>query len=165
MPKLSAGLLLYRLVGDELEVLLGHPGGPFWARRDDGAWSVPKGEYGPREDPWTAAQREFVEEVGKPPPPGPRIALEPVRQSGGKVVTVFAVLGDLDLTATFSNTFTLEWPRGSGQIREFPEIDRLAWFDVATARTKLLKSQLPVLDHLQRALDAGPDCHPPVMQE
>ncbi|WP_343708273.1 NUDIX domain-containing protein [Mycobacterium sp.] len=148
MPKLSAGLLLYRLSDGVVEVLIVHPGGPFWARKDDGAWSVPKGEYGDGEDPWAAAQREFEEEVGSAPPAGPRIDLAPVRQSGGKVVTVFAVLGDLDVTDAHSNSFELEWPRGSGQMRSFPEVDRVEWFTVARARVKLLTGQVALLDQL-----------------
>ncbi len=107
MPKLSAGLLLYRIGDGVVEVLLAHPGGPFWARKDEGAWSIPKGEYVEGEDPWTVAQREFQEELGKTPPDGPRIDFDPVKQPGGKVVTAFAVRGDLDLDGTFSNTFTL----------------------------------------------------------
>ncbi|MDG4666953.1 NUDIX domain-containing protein [Mycobacterium sp. 236(2023)] len=152
MPKLSAGLLLFRETDANLEVLIGHPGGPFWARKDEGAWSIPKGEYVDGEDPWTVAQREFTEETGKQPPTGPRIEFAPLRQPGGKVVTAFAVRGDLDLEGTFSNTFTLEWPRGSGTIKEFPEIDRVDWVDLATAREKLLKSQRPLLDQLEEAL-------------
>lgn len=148
VPKLSAGLLLYRVVDGVVEVVIGHPGGPFWARKDEGAWSIPKGEYADGEDPWAAAQREFAEELGKPAPPGAPIALEPVRQAGGKVVTVFAVAGDLDLTDAVSNTFTVEWPRGSGRTREYPEIDRVAWLPVAAARVKLLAGQRPVLDQL-----------------
>ncbi|WP_343574410.1 NUDIX domain-containing protein [Mycobacterium sp.] len=148
MPKLSAGLLLYRLSDGVVEVLIVHPGGPFWARKDDGAWSVPKGEYGDGDDPWAAAQREFEEEVGSAPPAGPRIDLTPVRQSGGKVVTVFAVLGDLDVTDAHSNSFELEWPRGSGQMRSFPEVDRVEWFTVARARVKLLTGQVALLDQL-----------------
>ena len=155
MPKLSAGLLLYRFVDDDLEVLIGHPGGPFWARKDDGAWSIPKGEYGEGEDPWTVAQREFEEELGKKPPSGPRTDFEPVRQPSGKVITAFAVRGDLDLEGTFSNTFELEWPKGSGNVREFPEIDRVGWFSVAAARLKLLKGQQPLLDRLLAALEGG----------
>lgn len=158
MPKLSAGLLLFRESDGVLEVLLGHPGGPFWARKDEGAWSIPKGEYTEGEDPWTVAQREFAEELGKPPPTGPRIDLAAVRQPGGKVVTAFAVRGDLDLCDAVSNTFTLEWPRGSGIFKEFPEIDRVAWFGLAEARAKLLKGQLPLLDRLEEALGrGGPD--------
>ncbi|CAN3129098.1 NUDIX domain-containing protein [Mycobacterium sp. smrl_JER01] len=152
MPKLSAGLLLYRETDGLLEVLLGHPGGPFWARKDDGAWSIPKGEYTEGEDPWTVAQREFVEETGAPPPAGVRIELAAVRQAGGKVVTAFAVPGDLDPADATSNTFILEWPRGSGIFKEFPEIDRVAWFDLTTARAKLLTGQRPLLDRLEEAL-------------
>jgi predicted NUDIX family NTP pyrophosphohydrolase len=148
VPKLSAGLLLYRVRSGVVDVLIAHPGGPFWARKDDGAWSIPKGEYVDGEDPWAAAQREFGEEVGLPLPDGPRIDLTPVKQAGGKIVTAFAVRADLDLAGTHSNTFELEWPRGSGKIREFPEVDRVEWFPVAQARVKLLKSQLPLLDQL-----------------
>ena len=148
MPKRSAGLLLYRIRDGVVEVLLGHPGGPFWARKDDGAWSIPKGEYSDEEDPWVAAQREFHEEVGLQAPDGPRIDIAPVRQAGGKVVTAFAVLGDLDVTDSVSNTFELEWPKGSGKTRQYPEIDRVGWFSVAEARSKLVKGQLPLLDAL-----------------
>src|SRR4029077_13298775 len=108
----SAGLLLFRKTGKGLEVLIGHPGGPFWARKDDGAWSILKGEYTDAEDPWAAAQREFEEEVGLAPPTGPRIDLGSVKQPSGMVLTVFAVRGDLDITDTRSNTFELEWPKG-----------------------------------------------------
>ncbi|MCV7370334.1 NUDIX hydrolase [Mycolicibacterium duvalii] len=153
MARLSAGLLLYRDTGGRLEVLIGHPGGPFWARKDDGAWSIPKGEYDIGEDPWTVAQREFEEELGKPAPAGPRIDLGELRQPSGKVTTAFAVHGDLDLDGTVSNTFTLEWPRGSGRLTEFPEIDRAQWYDLAAARVKLLKGQRPLLDRLLAALD------------
>lgn len=156
MPKLSAGLLLYRGEGSGLEVLIGHPGGPFWARKDEGAWSIPKGEYAEGEDPWAAAQREFTEEVGLPPPEGPRIDFAPLRQPGGKIVTAFAVRGDLDVSAAVSNTFTLEWPPRSGRLREFPELDRVAWFALPAAREKLLKGQRPLLDHLVIAV-GGPD--------
>ncbi len=155
MPTLSAGLLLHRVNGGVLEVLIGHPGGPFWSRKDEGAWSIPKGEYVEGEDAWSAAQREFTEEVGRPPPAGPRIDLVPVRQPSGKVITAFAVRGDLDPTGAHSDTFTLEWPRGSGTLREFPEIDRLDWFDLQTARVKLVKGQRPLLDQLVTALAAG----------
>jgi predicted NUDIX family NTP pyrophosphohydrolase len=148
VPKLSAGLLLYRVRDGVVEVLIAHPGGPFWARKDDGAWSIPKGEYAHGDDPWAAAQREFEEEVGSAPPTGPRIDLAPVKQPGGKVVTAFAVPGDLDPADARSNTFELEWPRGSGQMRSFPEVDRVEWFTVAHARGKLLKGQLALLDQL-----------------
>lgn len=154
MPKTSAGVLLYRVTDGEVEVLLGHPGGPFWARRDDGAWSIPKGEY-TDEDPWRTALREFVEEIGMPAPDGPRLDLEPVRQPGGKVVTAFGIRGDLDVTEARSNTFELEWPRGSGTVRVYPELDRVAWFPMAEARSKILKGQLPLLDQLERFLSAS----------
>ncbi|HEV7850929.1 MAG TPA: NUDIX domain-containing protein [Mycobacterium sp.] len=148
MPRLSAGLLLYRVVDGSVEVLIGHPGGPFWAKKDDGAWSIPKGEYTDGEDPWAAARREFEEELGKPPPDGPRIDFPPLKQPSGKIITAFAVRGDLDLEGTVSNTFTLEWPKGSGNVREYPEIDRADWFCVPAARSKLLKGQRLLLDRL-----------------
>jgi predicted NUDIX family NTP pyrophosphohydrolase len=148
MPKLSAGLLLYRVRDAIVEVLIAHPGGPFWARKDDGAWSIPKGEYTHGEDPWAAAQREFDEEIGLPAPTGQRIEFPPLKQPSGKVVTAFAVRGDLDLADAHSNTFELEWPKGSGRIQTFPEIDRVGWFSVAQARAKLVKGQRPVLDQL-----------------
>lgn len=154
MPKRSAGILLHRGSGDAVEVLLGHPGGPFWARKDDGAWSIPKGEYTDDEDAWVAAQREFVEELGLPVPDGPRLALDDVKQAGGKVITAFAVRGDLDVSAAVSNTFELEWPKGSGKLRSYPELDRVAWFDIDAARAKLLKGQLPLLDDLLARLAA-----------
>jgi predicted NUDIX family NTP pyrophosphohydrolase len=154
MPKLSAGLLLYRVVDGVVEVLIGHPGGPFWAGKDDGAWSVPKGEYTEGEDPWAAAQREFEEELGKKPPDGPRIDFEPLKQPSGKIITAFAVRGDLDLEGSFSNTFALEWPKGSGKVRAFPEIDRVGWFPVTEARSKLLTGQRPLLDRLMEAVHA-----------
>ena len=153
MAKLSAGLLLYRISDGGIDVLIAHPGGPFWARKDDGAWSIPKGEYDLDEDPWAAAQREFVEELGLPPPAGPRIDLGEVRQPGGKIVTAYAVHADLDVSAAQSNTFELEWPKGSGRIRTLPEVDRVAWVPVATARVKLLKGQLPLLERLLTAVD------------
>jgi predicted NUDIX family NTP pyrophosphohydrolase len=148
VPKLSAGVLLYRARDGVVEVLLAHPGGPFWARKDDGAWSIPKGEYADGEDPWAAAQREFLEELALPVPAGPRIDFGSLKQPSGKVVTAFAVEGDLDAADARSNTFEMEWPRGSGKMREFPEVDRVGWFAVAQARTKLLKGQVPFLDRL-----------------
>ena len=151
MPKLSAGLLLHRLRDQQIEVLLAHPGGPFWAKKDAGAWSIPKGEYTTGEDPWAVALREFSEEIGLPAPAGPRIDLGTVKQAGGKIVSVFAVHGDLDITDTHSNTFELEWPKGSGLLKAFPEVDRVEWFPVAQARTKLLKGQLPFVDRLLRS--------------
>lgn len=148
MPKLSAGVLLYRTRRGVVEVLIAHPGGPFWARKDNGAWSIPKGEYVDGEDPWAAAQREFAEELGLSVPPGARLDLGQLKQSGGKVVTAFAVHSDLDVTDARSNTFELEWPKGSGRLREFPEVDRVDWFSVAQARVKLLKGQVAFLDRL-----------------
>lgn len=152
MPKLSAGLLLYRLRGDAVEVLIGHPGGPFWARKDDGAWSILKGEYVDGEDPWAVAQREFTEETSFAAPVGERIDFAPIRQPSGKVLTIFAVEGDLDVTGARSNTFEMEWPRGSGRLREFPEIDRVQWFPLETARVKLSAGQRPLLDRLSDAI-------------
>jgi predicted NUDIX family NTP pyrophosphohydrolase len=148
MPKLSAGVLLYRVRDGVVEVLIVHPGGPFWARKDDGAWSIPKGEYTETEDPWAVALREFSEELGLSAPPGLRIDFGRLKQPSGKVVTVFGVRGDLDVTDARSNTFELEWPKGSGKLREFPEVDRAGWFPVAQARTKLLKGQRAFLDRL-----------------
>jgi predicted NUDIX family NTP pyrophosphohydrolase len=148
MPQLSAGVLVYRVRDGVVEVLIAHPGGPFWARKDDGAWSIPKGEYPDRDDPWAAAQREFREELGLPVPDGPRDDFGPLKQPSGKVVTAFAVHGDLDVTDARSNTFELEWPKGSGKVREFPEVDRVAWFPVTQARAKLLKGQRAFLDRL-----------------
>lgn len=149
MPRRSAALLLHRVRDGFVEVLIAHPGGPFWARRDDGAWSIPKGEYGADEDAWHAARREFTEEIGLAPPAGPRTDLGVFTQPGGKQITVFAVAGDLDVSAARSNTFELEWPKGSGRRREFPEVDRVAWFPLAQAETKLLAGQRPVLDRLR----------------
>jgi predicted NUDIX family NTP pyrophosphohydrolase len=148
MPKLSAGVLLYRICDGVVEVLIAHPGGPFWARKDDGAWSIPKGEYTDGDDPWLAAQREFSEEIGLSLPAGPRVDLASLKQAGGKVVTAFAVRGDLDITDARSNTFELEWPKGSGRVREFPEVDRVGWFSVMQARVKLLTGQRTFLDRL-----------------
>ncbi|MDT4936316.1 MAG: hypothetical protein QOK11_4208 [Pseudonocardiales bacterium] len=123
-------------------------GGPFWARKDIGAWSVPKGEYEPDEQPLAAARREFLEELGLPAPEGELIDLGEVRQSSGKVVTAWAVEGDLDPADVVPGTFEMEWPKGSGQLREFPEIDRVAWLDVDAARAKIVAAQRPFLDRL-----------------
>ena len=152
MQVLSAGLLLHRWAGPAHtqvpEVLIGHPGGPFWARKDDGAWSIPKGEYTSGEDPWDAARREFTEELGGPPPDGLRRDLGTVKQPSGKVLTVFAVAADFDVSAFRSNTFELEWPKGSGRLRHFPELDKVVWLPVADAHTKLLKGQRVFLNRL-----------------
>lgn len=144
----SAGLLVFRREGTAVEVLLGHMGGPFWARKQERAWSVPKGEHEPAEGPLAAARREFGEETGLPVPTGDLLELGEVRQSGGKVVAVWAVEGDLDAGAAVSNTFTLEWPPRSGRTQEFPELDRFAWVDVGTARELLVAAQVVFLDRL-----------------
>ena len=154
----SAGALLFKVLppAGDVEVLLGHPGGPFWARRDEGAWSIPKGEYGPDEDPRAAAAREFAEELGSPLPSGPLIDLGTVRQPSGKLVTVFAVESDFDATTARSNTFEMEWPPKSGRMGSFPEIDRAEWFDCATARVKLVRGQVEFVDRLLAALGLDP---------
>ena len=152
MARTSAGLLLYRRRGSDVEVLLGHMGGPFWARKDDAAWSIPKGEYQAGDDAFAAALREFEEELGSPAPATEFLALGEVRQSGGKVLTVWAAEGDLDAETVRSNTFSLEWPPRSGRIQEFPEIDRAAWLFVEEARPKLVRGQVPLLDRLLAAL-------------
>lgn len=144
----SAGILLFRRDGAEVQVLLGHMGGPLWARRDAGAWSVPKGELDPDEEPEAAARREFEEELGLPVPDGPLIDLGSVRQQNGKVVTVWALEADLDPSRVRPGTFEMEWPRGSGQLREFPELDRVAWFGVEEARDKVIAAQAAFLDRL-----------------
>jgi predicted NUDIX family NTP pyrophosphohydrolase len=144
----SAGILLFRRGGSGPEVLLGHMGGPFWAKKDDGAWSLPKGEHGPDEEPLAVARREFEEELGSPVPAADLVPLGELRVTSGKVLTVWAVEGDLDAGACRSNTFTIEWPPRSGRMQEFPEIDRAAWFGLDEARTKLVKGQVPFLDRL-----------------
>ena len=147
--KLSAGVLLYRRRAGTMEVLLVHPGGPLWAKKDEGAWSIPKGEYGAGEDPFAVARREFHEETGHELS-GDGVALTPVKQPSGKVVSAWAIEGDIDETAVVSDTFTLEWPPKSGKLRSFPEVDRAGWFDLPTARRKLLPGQRPFLDELDR---------------
>jgi predicted NUDIX family NTP pyrophosphohydrolase len=129
-----------------------HPGGPFWANRDLGAWSIPKGEYQQGEDPLTAALREFEEETGQRPPGGRALELGTVRQRGGKVLDAWALAGDLDAAATTSNTFTMEWPPRSGKRREFPEVDRAGWFDPEAAREKLVAAQAELVDRLLATL-------------
>ena len=151
----SAGILLYRQAGGAPEVLLVHPGGPFWARRDEGAWSIPKGEYEDGDDPLAAALREFEEETGTALPPGEPIELGDVKQRGGKVVTGWAVEGDLDADAIRSNTFTMQWPPRSGRLATFPEVDRAGWFAVDEARGKLNPAQTAFLDRLLERLGSG----------
>ena len=145
----SAGLLLFRHTDDGLEVLLGHMGGPFFARRDAGAWTVPKGEYEPDSEPaWDAARREFQEELGLPPPDGEAVPLGEVRQTNGKVVTAWAIEADLDPATVVPGLFSMEWPPKSGRTREFPELDRVEWFGLDRARAVIVKAQAAFLDRL-----------------
>ena len=153
MPKTSAGLLLYRRAPTGPEVLLVHPGGPFWEGKDLGAWSIPKGEIGPDEDPLPAARREFREETGFEPS-GPALPLGQLRQPGGKLVHAWVLEGDADPSKLSSNTFSMEWPRGSGRLQAFPEVDRAEWFDLAEARRRILPGQAPFLDRLEAAVGA-----------
>jgi predicted NUDIX family NTP pyrophosphohydrolase len=147
VPKTSAGVLLYRRAAVGVEVLIGHMGGPFWAKKDAGGWSIPKGEYGEGEEAFAVALREFEEELGSPCPADDFTPLGEVKASG-KTLTVWAAEGDLDATACVSNTFEIEWPPRSGRMQEFPEIDRAEWVGLEVAREKLVKGQLPFLDRL-----------------
>lgn len=142
----SAGILLWRRGPGGPEVLLGHPGGPLFARKDDGVWSIPKGEHGPDEEPLAAAYREYTEEIGVAPPDGDPLPLGETRLRSGKLVTAWALEGDLDPSTVVSNLFTMTWPPGSGRPQEFPELDRAAWFDLATARRRIGPGQVPLLD-------------------
>lgn len=154
MPITSAGILLYRLRGGAPQVLLAHPGGPFWRNRDEGAWMLPKGELMPGEDAEAAARREFEEELGVPA----RGSLGPLgglRQRGGKRVEAFALEGDFEPATLRSNLFEMEWPPHSGKLSAFPELDRVAWFSLAQARAKILPSQAPLLDRLEALLATG----------
>jgi predicted NUDIX family NTP pyrophosphohydrolase len=150
----SAGILLHRTGAAGLEVLLVHPGGPFWARKDLGAWSIPKGEHDEGEEPSACARREFAEETGTTLPEGALDDLGTVKLKSGKVVYAFAVAGDLDPATLVSNTFELEWPPRSGRMQTFPEVDRAAWFDLATAREKLNPAQAAFVDRLEALLGA-----------
>ncbi len=156
MGTTSAGLLLFRHAPEGLEVLLAHMGGPLWERRDVGAWTIPKGEPGPDEDLHAAALREFAEELGSPPPPGPDLPLGAVRQNGGKTVHAWAREGDLDADAVVSGTFEMQWPPRSGRTRAFPEVDRAAWLPLARARELVVSAQAELLDRLAAALEADP---------
>ena len=151
MARRSAGILMHRSREGGVEVLLVHPGGPFWRRRDLGAWMIPKGEIEEGEDPLAVAVREFAEETGATPE-GPFTALAPIQQKGGKHVQAWACEGDLDAGAIESNTFTMEWPAGSGKMAEFPEVDRAAWFTIPEASDRILPSQLPLLEELETLL-------------
>jgi predicted NUDIX family NTP pyrophosphohydrolase len=153
VSKKSAGLLPFRETDSGVEVLLVHPGGPFWAKKDDGAWSIPKGEFADGEEPLDAARREFAEETGVVPS-GDFIALGSLKQSGGKLVFAWAWRCDLDASALRSNSFSMEWPPKSGRQQEFPEVDRAAWFAVETARRKILQGQAEFLDRLLGKLEA-----------
>jgi predicted NUDIX family NTP pyrophosphohydrolase len=148
MSRRSAGLVLFRPRPDGVEVLLVHPGGPYWAKKDDGAWSIPKGEFADDEEPLAAAQREFEEEMGSRAS-GDFLELEPVRQPGGKLVFAWAVGCDFDPDAVKSNTFSIEWPPKSGRQQQFPEVDRAAWFKIDVAKKKILKGQAAFLDQLR----------------
>jgi predicted NUDIX family NTP pyrophosphohydrolase len=152
MGKTSAGLLMYRLHEKAIEVFLVHPGGPFWSKKDLGAWSIPKGEYRRNEDPLAAAQREFAEETGVQPGQPSFIELAPATQSGGKAIRAWAFEGDADPATIVSNTFSMEWPPRSGQQQTFPEVDRAAWFSIEEATERILKGQIPLLSELQRLL-------------
>ena len=149
MAKRSSGILLHRGAGAALEVLLVHPGGPFWAKKDAGAWSIPKGEHDAEEEALAAALREFAEETGSTPDVGELEDLGTVRQKSGKVVQAWALAGDLDADAIRSNTFTMEWPPRSGRQAEFPEVDRAAWFSLDEARERILPAQAAFLDRLR----------------
>lgn len=151
MRKKAAGILLYRQTGSSVEVLLIHPGGPFWAKKDEGSWSIPKGEISENEDPLMAAQREFQEETGFSVQ-GPFISIGSVKQSSGKVVQAWACAGNVDASAIQSNNFNLEWPPHSGKYQDFPEADRAEWFSLTEARKKILKVQLPFLENLEQLL-------------
>jgi predicted NUDIX family NTP pyrophosphohydrolase len=155
-PTQSAGLLVFRRSpAGELQVLLAHMGGPFWSRRDEHAWSIPKGEYAGDEDPLAAARREFAEELGHQPPAGEPIDLGTIVQSNRKRVRAWAVEGDLDVSRISSNTFETEWPPRSGRRERFPEVDRAAWFPLESARAKLVKGQDELLDRLAERASSG----------
>jgi predicted NUDIX family NTP pyrophosphohydrolase len=151
MPRVSAGLLMYRMHEGKLQVLLAHPGGPFFKNKDDGAWGIPKGEVEPGEDLLETAKREFEEETGVHPT-GPFTPLAPVRQKGGKIVHAWAWEGECDPGAVISNTFTMEWPPGSGRQMSFPEVDRVDFFDVVTARRKIKAGQEKLIEELETLL-------------
>ena len=143
---------MYRKRSASVEVLLVHPGGPFWATKDDGAWSIPKGEYTEGEDPLAAARREFTEETGVVIPAGHLIPLSPVRQPGGKIIRAWAFEGDCDSSRCHSNLFSMEWPPKSSTMKDFPEVDRAEWFSLNVAKTKLTKGQVGLLDELAAKL-------------
>jgi predicted NUDIX family NTP pyrophosphohydrolase len=155
VPRLSAGLLLFRRRGEGVEVMLVHMGGPFWRNKDAGAWSLPKGEHDAGEDALSAARREFAEELGRQAPAGQPIDLGTVKQPSGKLVRAWALEADFAVQDLHSNTFELEWPRGSGRIRRFPEVDRAGWFELTSAHEKLVPGQRALLERLAEALGAS----------
>jgi predicted NUDIX family NTP pyrophosphohydrolase len=156
LHKLSSGLMLFRSHGSGPEVLLVHMGGPFWSRRDAGGWSIPKGEHEPGEDSLRAARREFAEELGIKPPVGSALDLGEVKQPSGKLIHAWALEADLDVSEIHSNTFELEWPRGSGKLERFPEVDRAGWFAIDDAREKLVGGQVPFLERLLERAGSKP---------
>jgi predicted NUDIX family NTP pyrophosphohydrolase len=156
MTKRSAGILLYRGKGAELRLLLAHPGGPFWAKKDQGAWSIPKGEHDEGEDPLSVARREFEEELGSPAPAGDAIELGEIVQPSRKLITAFAIEAGFDPSRLRSNLFEMEWPPKSGRLQSFPEVDRAQWFTVDEARKKILPGQRPFIDRLLAALGEQP---------
>lgn len=149
----SAGVLLYRRGSDGVEVLLAHPGGPIWASREHGVWTIPKGEIEDGEDPWAVARREFEEETGHAAPDAPPVELDEITQKGGKVVVAWALEGDLDPATASSNTFPFQWPPKSGRYITIPEIDRVAWFDPDEARRRIKDTQIPFIDRLLTAVN------------
>ena len=153
MSQQSAGILLYRLNQASIEVLLVHPGGPFWIKKDSGAWSIPKGEFSTTEDPLTAAKREFEEETGSPIS-GEFIQLHPIRQKSGKIIQAWAIEGNIDAEHITSNTFELEWPPKSGKKQQFPEVDKASWFTVPVAKQKIIQSQVLLIDQLIDKLES-----------
>jgi predicted NUDIX family NTP pyrophosphohydrolase len=155
MPKQSAGLLMYRRRDGVIEMFLVHPGGPFWAKKDQGAWSIPKGEFSGEEDALKAARREFEEETGFLPA-GHFIPLTPIKQPSGKIIHAWAFEGDLDATAIRSTAFTMEWPPQSGKQQEFPEVDRAAWFTIEAAKEKIIQGQMGFIDELERIIETDP---------
>ena len=162
MAKQSAGIVLYRNGKHGIEVLLVHPGGPYWAKKDSGAWSIPKGEFTEEEEALAAARREFSEELGQPVPDGELLPLGTVKQPGGKIIHVWALSGDMDCAQVSSNTFLMEWPPKSGMQQAFPEVDRAAWFAMDKAALKLNRGQVPFIQSLAKLLGGadGPDKEP-----
>ena len=153
MPKKSAGILVYRVGEPGIEVLLAHPGGPFWRKKDEGAWTIPKGEF-ENEEPLTAAKREFAEELGSPAPNGDYLELKPIKQRSGKTVYAWAVEGNFDPATLKSNTFLCEWPPKSQRMQEFPEVDRAEWFSLEVAKRKIIQAQGALIDQLIEIADS-----------